>query len=119
MKARVKATGEILEVILYEKSENAVVVEPRYPTENRMYMVKEVELILDDFEAGKTQINWDEKLIELSGKAMQGIISSKRYYTVDTKYCISTYTYMEKSRVASLSVGIAKELIKQLKEEIK
>lgn len=107
MKARIKATGEILEVTLYEKSENAVCVEPRYPAENRMYKVNEVSLIIDDYEAGKTQINWDEKLIALSGMVMQGCCANQELTECSDKY------------IARVSILQAKELIKQLKEEIK
>lgn len=118
MKARIKATGEIINVRSYSAVNNEVESEHCDSYGNfKTYDTSDILLILDKQEPER--IDWDEKLIELSGMAMQGIISSKRYYTVDTKYCISTYTYMENSRVASLSVGIAKELIKQLKEELK
>ncbi|MEG1544480.1 MAG: hypothetical protein RR382_08165 [Tannerellaceae bacterium] len=118
MKLKVKATGKIVDVELITDNHDYSIYDKVYldPKNCVTYSECELEGLLP---IDKQVVDWDTKLIELSGMAMQGIISSKRYYTVDTKYCISTYTYMENSRVASLSVSIAKELIKKLKEELK
>lgn len=62
---------------------------------------------LDITEFNDDPIDWNAKLIELSGMAMQGICSNGGIIDACDK------------NIARISISQAKELIKQLKEEIK
>lgn len=108
MKAKVKATGEIIDVDYIVAGEYCEIVffVDRNNT-HKQYSKYEVTLNTEGVSEPSTPIDWNAKLIELSGMAMQGCCANQELTECSDKH------------IARVSILQAKELIKQLKEEIK
>lgn len=95
MKAKIKATGEIVEVEdLYD--DGTALVNGRY------FKVSELDFF-DNFET----IDWEQRRYELAKAAMQGFCSNSQKQLVN----------IDSNIMAKLSICFADALIKKLKEE--
>lgn len=106
MKARIKATGEIVEVEdLYD--DGTALVKGRY------FKVSELEFF-EDFET----IDWEQRRYELAKSAMQGILSNEEevyFARVCAKYKENEKHTVPKA-VAQFAVSCADALIEELKK---
>lgn len=107
MKARIKATGEIVEVEdLYD--DGTALVKGRY------FKVSELDFF-EDFET----IDWEQRRYELAKAAMQGILSDKE----EVNFACACTEYKENEKhtvpkaVAKYAVSCADALIEELKKE--
>lgn len=105
MKARIKSTGEIVEVEdLYD--DGTALVKGRY------FKVSELDFF-DNFET----IDWEHRRYELAKAAMQGILSDEE----EVGYACSEATYKENEKhtvpkaVAQFAIACADALINELK----
>lgn len=105
MKAKIKATGEIVEVEdLYD--DGTALVKGRY------FKVSELDFF-DNFET----IDWEQRRYELAKAAMQGILSNEE----EVGYACSGATYKENEKhtvpkaVAQFAIACADVLINELK----
>ena len=106
MKARIKTTGEIVEIEdLYDDA--TALVKGRY------FKVSELDFF-EDFET----IDWEQRRYELAKSAMQGILSDKEEVDIACAYA----EYEENERhtmpkaVAKYAVSCADALIEELKK---
>ena len=101
MKARVKATGEIVEVayLLEDKYGNKYY---KVTTDTRTYRETELEMMPDKGDYFYTYDYWDKLLHQYAGMAMQGMLS----------YQGSDYRY----DIPQDAIDIATALVEKLKE---
>lgn len=106
MKARVKATGEIVEV--------AYLSEDKYgnkyynvTTDTRTYRETELEMMSDKGDYFYTVDYWEKLKHQYAGMAMQGIMANSLFMPYDGK------------EIADISNDIATALVGKLKEERK
>lgn len=110
MKARIKETGEIVQVVSCMKDTNLVeYIENSPSAEHYIISLDDVELI-----PGEKIINWEQRRYEIAKEAMGALISSPSYQfcEVDNYYEV----YIEPSEdVAKKAVEYADALIEELK----
>lgn len=106
MKAKVKNTGEIFRV-LYLDSEVVLI---KCENEVKTLRLHEVDLIPESAEDyQKREIDWEKRRYELAKEAMNGVLSTS---------IIEKFTPNPSFRdIAMFSVGLAEELINELKKE--
>lgn len=111
MKARIKATGEVLRVLDLD-SERILI---KYGSEVKSLCIHEVDLISGSVEDYyQREINWEQRRYEIAKEAMGALISSPSYqfYKVNNYYEV----YIEPSEeVAKDAVKYADALIEELK----
>ena len=110
MKARVKATGEIVEVIPYSGFDDYDYYEP----EEKMPWLKEElvfdvtdKVLLDELD----EVYWEKLKHQYAGMAMQGILSNEAF--------ISTSPVEIKDELAAICEELAQALVEKAKEERK
>lgn len=109
MKARIKATGEYIEV------------EQRGPTfinmnDGSLYNVEELDLnVVDDMMSEQEKWYWKDKHIQAAIAAMQGMLSSKETMTSITEKA-KEHNISVPEALAMLSVGDADALIAELQK---
>lgn len=106
MKAKVKNTGEVFSV-LYLDSEVVLI---KCGNEVKSFRIHEVDLIPESAEDyQKREIYWEQRRYELAKEAMNGVLSTS---------IIEKFTPNPSFRdIAMFSVGLAEELIKELKRD--
>lgn len=106
MKAKVKSTGEVFKV-LYLDSEAVLI---KCGSETKSLRLHKVELIPEsEKDYQKKEIDWEQRRYELAKEAMNGVLSTS---------IIEKFTPNPSFRdIAMFSVGLAEELIKELKRD--
>lgn len=105
MKARVKATGEVLRVLDLD-SERILI---KYGSEVKALRIHEVDLISESAEDYyQREINWEQRRYEIAKEAMKGILSAPVVEGVNPNPSLT--------EIARLSVRFADTLIKELKK---
>lgn len=111
MKARVKATGEVLKVIDVD-SERVLV---KYGSDAKSLRVHEVDLIPDPH-VFNNEIDWEQRRYELAKEAMGAFIASPSYqFQSDCNY-YESQVYATADVVARDAVDYADALISKLRE---
>lgn len=103
MKAIVKATGDILDVKVWASQEYGEFL-CYYDGKGGEYSKYELDFNTNNEQELHADIDWNEKLIQLSGMAMAGMLANSNigYY----------------GNIADYAVELSKELIENLKKEI-
>lgn len=116
MKARVKATGDIIDVehIIHTLSGGRNV--ERYETEDAIYVVDELDFDVKEKSLPKDEPDYWEKLKhQYAGMAMRGLLSNSSYIENFVKYSVEGDSLAE--RVSINAIDYATTLINKLKEE--
>lgn len=95
MRARIKATGEIVEI-----SGNCLI-----RGGDAYVAISELEPLAEE-----TPIDWEQRRFELAKAAMQGMLSNSSYDVFR-----NGFSDANKQLIVSLSIGYADEAVKQLK----
>lgn len=105
MKAKVKSTGEVFSVLDLD-SERVLI---KCDSEIKAFRIYEVDLIPDSIDYQKRETDWEQRRYELAKEAMNGVLSTS---------IIEKFTPNPSFRdIAMFSVGLAEELIKELKRD--
>lgn len=104
MKARIKSTGEIVEV---EQTGHGIF----HDDFGNMYMWDAIDFQSESEQPIlETHINWEARRYELAKAAMQGMLSNPTYDVFD-----NGFSNANTQLIVSLSIGYADEAVKQLK----
>lgn len=107
MKARVKSTGVLIDVIPKFNANAQHSGDNLYVCDNIVYR----ECDLDFWNAGNSTIDWEQRRYELAKSAMQGLLNATS---------VERFTLRIKpSSIAKASLEYADELIKELKKNNK
>lgn len=109
MKARIIKTGEIIEV-LYSGSGIYLAAYKRH----KQYSIEELE-ILEDYK--ESIIDWEQRRFELVKAIIPGILSNELLITRLEKTIPEIQDEGNIDVIASLAIGYADAVIKELKEE--
>lgn len=109
MKARVKSTGEVVEIKYTIKHISNGKLYKCLAVNGKEYMAKEVELIPDEPDY------WEKLKHQYAGMAMQAYINNNVYMREIREMCKTTNKMRE--LVADLSVLLATALVEKLKNE--
>lgn len=113
MKARIKKTGEIVEVVKYSKHNHCI----EYGNSFGEYDTKsldDVDLILDE-----PTIDWEQRRYEIAKDVMAGIISNEEqaaYARVEAKYEKGEIHTIPKA-ISRYAIALADGLIEELKKD--
>lgn len=110
MKARVKDTGVLIDVIPKFNTNVQHSVDNLYVCNNMVFR----ECDLDFLNVGNSTINWEQRRYELAKSFATGIVSSHTVEEINNSFIRNDYGY---DVVADLSIKLADILIKKLKGE--
>ena len=113
MKARVKATGEIIEVKVY-KREHRLYIRTHGEKTGEIYRAKDLDFNIED---GNTSDYWTRLEHQYAGMAMQGILAN-----IDLLMSLAkkkSDDYPAKYTVAEFAKDCAHALVEKMKEERK
>lgn len=110
MKARVKDTGVLIDVIPKCNTNAQHSVDNLYVCDNMVFR----ECDLDFLNVGNSTINWEQRCYELAKSFATGIVSSHTVEEINNSFIRNDYGY---EVVADLSIKLADILIKKLKGE--
>lgn len=118
MKARVKETGEIIEVehIVHTLLDGRKV--ERYETEDEIYVIDDLDLDVTEKSLPKDEPDYWEKLRhQYAGMAMQGMLGNSDYIERFTAHTIDGIS--DEDDIAKYAKDYATALVNRLKEEEK
>jgi hypothetical protein len=110
MKARVKDTGVLIDVIPKCNTNAQHSGDNLYVCDNMVFR----ECDLDFLNVGNSTINWEQRRYELAKSFATGIVSSHTVEEINNSFIRNDYGY---DVVADLSIKLADILIKKLKGE--
>lgn len=110
MKARVKETGILIDVIPKSNINAQHSGDNLYVCDNMIFR----ECDLDFLNIGNSAIDWEQRRYELAKSFATGIVSSHTIEEINNSFIINDYGY---EVVADLSIKLADILIKKLKGE--
>ena len=111
MEARIKATGEIIEVKVY-KREHRLYIRIHGEKTGEIYRAKDLDFNIED---DNTPDYWTRLEHQYAGMAMQGILGNQTY----TKSLLETSTSAKDARdiIVDASYYLAHALVEKLKEK--
>lgn len=110
MKARVKETGILIDVIPKSNINAQHSGDNLYVCDNMIFR----ECDLDFLNVGNSTINWEQRRYELAKSFATGIVSSHTVEEINNSFIINDYGY---EVVADISIKLADIIIKKLKGE--
>ena len=105
MRAKVRKTGEIIEVEKHSEGTYCVYYKKVGDSGNRIYPIDELEFLEDEKPSITDNINWDQRRFELVKEIVGGMMSAINIECSESK------------RVAELCIEYADSVIAKLKEE--
>lgn len=114
MKARVKLTGVLVDVVPYVNLNNLHSRDNQYECDGMVY--KECEL--DFLNIEDSRIDWEQRRYELARAAMQGILSNGEAIDDACRTARYTQDHTTPKAIARCAIAYADALIKKLKGEI-
>ena len=110
MKARVKDTGVLIDVIPKCNTNAQHSVDNLYVYDNMIFR----ECDLDFLNIGNSAIDWEQRRYKLAKSFATGIVSSHTIEDLNNSFIINDYSY---EVIADISIKLADILIKKLKGE--